>query len=220
MRCLKCSLTEILNYPFLSIVYFLVYTKVIIFINILVFIFDIHFIKLNYVENCKRTINYHNIFIYKLLTTKKNEIFHDLEIEKSNLDRDVKVYASTWKDIFEKRDVSLITTDKFDSEVTLITSTGNLIGIAAFQSYYNNYFTGFSDAKITILDVYSQGNLTTKHWRFTGTHDGEMFGIPATNKKMDLYGVSLVTMKYGKVLKEKNYFDNYSFLSQLGLIQL
>ena len=47
-----------------------------------------------------------------------------------------------------------------------------------------------------------------------------MFGIPATNKKMDLYGVSLVTMKYGKVLKEKNYFDNYSFLSQLGLIQL
>jgi hypothetical protein len=26
-------------------------------------------------------------------------------------------------------------------------------------------------------------------------------------------------MKNGKVLKEQNYFDNYSFLSQLGLIQ-
>jgi|TARA_B110000503_G_scaffold94546_1_gene142455 hypothetical protein len=150
---------------------------------------------------------------------QKNEICNDLEIAKSHLDRDVKMYTSIWKDIFEKRDVSLITTDKFDSEATLITSTGNLIGIEAFQSYYNNYFTGFSDAKITILDVYGQGNLITKHWRFTGTHDGEMFGIPATNKKMDLYGVSLVTMKNGKVLKEKNYFDNYSFLSQLGLIQ-
>jgi predicted ester cyclase len=46
-----------------------------------------------------------------------------------------------------------------------------------------------------------------------------MFGIPATNKKMDLCGVSLVTMKNRKVLKEKKYFDNYSFLSQLAVIQ-
>ena len=61
------------------------------------------------------------------------------------------MYASIWKDIFEKRDVLLITTNKVDSEVTLITSTGNLIGIVAFQSYYNNYFTGFSDAKSQYL---------------------------------------------------------------------
>ena len=49
-----------------------------------------------------------------------------------------------------------------------------------------------------------------------------MSGIPSPSGKINLYGVTLVTMvtmKNGKVLKEQNYFDNYSFLSQLGLIQ-
>lgn len=97
-----------------------------------------------------------------MFETKKNEIFHDLEIAKSNLDRDVNMCTSIWKDIFEKRDIWLITTDKFDNKATLITWAENLIGIAAFQNYYNNYyFTGFSGAKITILDVYGQGNLIT-----------------------------------------------------------
>jgi hypothetical protein len=45
-----------------------------------------------------------------------------------------------------------------------------------------------------------------------------MSGIPSPSRKINLYGVTLVTMKNGKVLKEQNYFDNYSFLSQLGLI--
>ena len=115
--------------------------------------------------------------------------------------------------------MSLITSQKFESDARLITSTGNLKVIKAFQSFYNNYFTGFSDAKITILDIYGQGNLITKHKRFARTYDGDMFGIPATNKKIDIYGVTLVTMKNGKILKEKNYFDNYSFLYQLGLIK-
>lgn len=115
--------------------------------------------------------------------------------------------------------MSLITSQKFESDARLITSTGNLKVIKAFQSFYNNYFTGFSDAKITIFDIYGQGNLITKHGRFTRTHDGDMFGIPATKKKIDIYGVTLVTMKNGKILKEKNYFDNYSFLYQLGLIK-
>lgn len=108
------------------------------------------------------------------------------------------MYGSVWKDVFEKRDLELITTEKFDSQFTLVNSNGNLTGIEELKKYYNNYFTGFSDAEITIIDVYGQGDLITKHWRFRGTHNGEMFGIPATNKKIDLSGVLLLVMKNGK----------------------
>jgi predicted ester cyclase len=59
--------------------------------------------------------------------------------------------------------------------------------------------TGFSDAKFTMIAVYGQGDLITKHWRFQGTHDGKLFGILASNNKVDLYGVALVVMKDGKV---------------------
>ena len=45
-----------------------------------------------------------------------------------------------------------------------------------------------------------------------------MSGIPSPSGKINLYGVTLVTMKNGKVLKENKIFDNHSFLSQLGLL--
>ena len=60
------------------------------------------------------------------------------------------------------------------------------------------------------------------------THDGDFFGIPATNKQLDLTGTTIVKMKDGKVnliyqkeffiLQEQDFFDNYTFLSQLGLL--
>lgn len=62
-------------------------------------------------------------------------------------------------------------------------------------------------------------DLMTKHWRFQGTHDGDLFGIPATNNKVDIYGVTLVVMKNGKIFQEKYYFDNNVFMKQLGLME-
>ncbi|MBL6591999.1 MAG: ester cyclase, partial [Flavobacteriaceae bacterium] len=65
---------------------------------------------------------------------------------------------------------------------------------------------------------FSQGDMLVKQWHFKGTHDGEFFGIPATNKTLDLTGTTIVKMKDGKVLQEQDFFDNYTFLSQLGLL--
>ena len=52
-----------------------------------------------------------------------------------------------------------------------------------------------------------------------GTHDGDFFGIPATNKTLNLSGTTIVKMKDSKVLQEEDFFDNYSFMKQLGLIE-
>jgi len=142
-----------------------------------------------------------------------------LEMAKSTLERDLKMYATVWEEVFEKRDIELVTTDGFDSEVTVVTSTGNITGIAGFKEYYNNYLTGFSDAEFTIIDLFGQGDKLVKHWSFKGTHDGDLFGIPATNNKVDITGTTLVLMKNGKVIQEEDFFDNHSFLTQLGLIE-
>jgi predicted ester cyclase len=128
------------------------------------------------------------------------------------------MYVSVWEDIFEKRDISLINTDSFDSQATVVTAQGDVEGIDAFRAYYNNYLTGFSDAQFKFIDTFGQGDKIVKHWNFKGTHDGELFGIPATNNKVDISGTTLVWMKDGKVLKEQDFFDNHSFLSQLGLL--
>ena len=141
-----------------------------------------------------------------------------LETANVNLEKNIEMYVSVWENLFEKRDIELINIDSFDPQATVVTAQGDIVGIDAFRAYYNNYLSGFSDAQFEIIDAFGQGNKIVKHWRFKGTHDGELFGIPATNNKVDISGITLVAMKNGKVLQEQDFFDNYSFLSQLGLL--
>ena len=84
--------------------------------------------------------------------------------------------------------------------------------------YYQNYLTGFSEVTFTIVDVFGQGDKIVKHWNLKGTHSGEFFGIPASGRKVDIDGVTLVKMKDGKIAQEQDFMDNLSFYQQLGLM--
>ena len=97
-------------------------------------------------------------------------------------------------------------------------SPSDVVGIDSARAYYANYLTGFSDIKFTIKDVFGMGNKLVKHWNFKGTHTGPFFGIPATNKKVDIDGVTLVRMESGKIAEERDFLDNLEFMQQLGLI--
>lgn len=62
------------------------------------------------------------------------------------------------------------------------------------------------------------GSKLVKHWNFQGTRTGLFFGIPATLKKVDIDGVTLVRMAGGKIAEERDFPDNSEFMQQLGLI--
>ena len=142
----------------------------------------------------------------------------DLNIANSKVKSNVELYSKVWDTAINGRNIEIINLDNFDKDIKAITADGNIEGIDAFKAYYNNYLTGFSDAEFNIVDVFGQGDKVVKHWSFKGTHDGDFFGIPPTGKKIDLIGTTLVLMKDGKIIQEQDFFDNYSLLSQLGLI--
>ncbi len=149
----------------------------------------------------------------------KNEECDAVVKANSQTEKNIEIYKTAWNAFFENRDSSAINTDSFDEQVTAVTAEGNVTGIEAFREYYGNYLIGFSDAEFNFIDVFGDGDKIVKHWNFKGTHDGELFGIPATNNKVDINGTTIVLMKDGRILQEQDFFDNYSFLKQLGLLQ-
>jgi steroid delta-isomerase-like uncharacterized protein len=94
----------------------------------------------------------------------------------------------------------------------------DVVGIDNARAMYANYVIGFSNIKFTIVDVFGQGDKLVKHWDFKGKHTGTFFGIPATGKDVEVEGVTLVRMQDGKIAEEQDFFDNLSFMQQLGLI--
>jgi steroid delta-isomerase-like uncharacterized protein len=134
------------------------------------------------------------------------------------VDKNIKMYSNVWDEIINNGNLDYFNEDNFDANITLIMSPENVVGIEAAKEFYSNYITGFSNVEFTVENIFGQDDNLMKHWNFKGTHSGDFFGIPATGKLVNIDGVTLATMKNGKIAQEQDFFDNMVFLSQLGLV--
>ncbi|MEP7277303.1 MAG: ester cyclase [Bacteroidota bacterium] len=130
----------------------------------------------------------------------------------------IKMYTHVWDEIVNKRRLDMFNDSNFTKNVIMHASPADVVGIDSARAYYTNYLNGFSDVSFTIKDVFGMDNKLVKHWNFKGTHTGLFFGIPATHKKVDIDGVTLVRMENGKIAEERDFLDNLEFMQQLGLI--
>ena len=138
--------------------------------------------------------------------------------QNSNIDADIKMYTQVWDDIINKGEIDKINNKHFSEDITMVYSPENVVGIEAFKSHYNNFIEGFSEREFTVKQSFGDDDNIVKHWHFKGKHTGNFFGIPATGKKIDVEGVTLVKMKNGKIAREHDFMDSSVLLQQLGLM--
>ena len=142
--------------------------------------------------------------------SKTKKILNDQE----QLEKDIAMYQDTWLR-FLNGETSVVNEERFQEDVVVVTSQGDLVGIEACKKHYMNFLTGFSNIEFTIPEVIGQGNRLVKHWNFKGIHTGDFFGMPASGNKLNLSGTTLVTIRDGKIAKEHDFFDMMSMVSQL-----
>ncbi|MDO7171493.1 ester cyclase [Mariniflexile sp. AS56] len=135
----------------------------------------------------------------------------------SKFEKDIKMYSETWDKVINDANLDLINNTHFTNDITLISHPENVVGIEAVKAYYQNFTTGFSDIKFTVVNIFGQNDNIVKHWNFKGTHTGDFFGIPATGNTVNIDGVTLVKMKDGKIAEEQDFMDSTVFMQQLGI---
>lgn len=80
------------------------------------------------------------------------------------------------------------------------------------------YLKAFPDLNITVLRIVAEGDQVAVYSRFTGTHQGDLMGIPPTNKKVDVLGADFWTLRNGKIVGLQSLNDNMTMMQQLGVI--
>ena len=90
-------------------------------------------------------------------------------------------------------------------------------GAAAFADAIR---IGFPDYAEEIEDIVVQGDKVAVKLRITGTHQGEMFGVPATGKTIDFRDMTICTLRDGKIIEQAGLSDNLSLFAQLGMMEL
>lgn len=94
---------------------------------------------------------------------------------------------------------------------------GVLEGRDEFEAHLRELRTGFPDFTIRIEEMLSEDGVVMTEWRVTATHDGEFNGIPATDREIELHGMSKTSVRGDEIVEDRVYHDFHAFLEQLGL---
>jgi steroid delta-isomerase-like uncharacterized protein len=74
----------------------------------------------------------------------------------------------------------------------------------------------FPDGHEEIRDIVAEGNTVMVRWIFRGTHQGAIFGIPATGKRIEITGYGVYYLENGQIVGDTMSMDWYDALEQLG----
>jgi steroid delta-isomerase-like uncharacterized protein len=92
-------------------------------------------------------------------------------------------------------------------------------GREAMRAYASGYVTAFPDLRLETREPVIGGNLVAQKWKATGTHAGELRGLPATGRKMVTLGCGTAEIGEGGLVRRgANYWNAAALLQQLGLL--
>jgi steroid delta-isomerase-like uncharacterized protein len=91
-------------------------------------------------------------------------------------------------------------------------------GIEGFKQALEMFFAAFPDLHVEVEDLIAEGDRVVGRMRTTGTHQGDLMGIPPTGKQIDLAEIHIVRLSGGKVVEHWGMEDNMSMMQQLGVI--
>ncbi len=91
-------------------------------------------------------------------------------------------------------------------------------GPEGFKQYVGAYRSAFPDLHLEIEEQIAEGDLVATRWTGTGTHDGELAGIPPTGKRVTLPGMEIVRISGGKLVEGWEGYDSMTMMRQLGVM--
>jgi steroid delta-isomerase-like uncharacterized protein len=92
-------------------------------------------------------------------------------------------------------------------------------GAAEFKDFHQAMRAACPDTKIVLDHVVEQGDTAFARWTVTATHTGQGLGIPATNRKVKILGMSACRVQDGKIAEAWNLWDQIGMARQLGILE-
>ena len=70
-------------------------------------------------------------------------------------------------------------------------------GREANQQFWAAFFTGLPDVKVTMEDLVISGDRVVGRFTYRGTHTGDLVGIPATGKQVEMRSIDIWRVQNG-----------------------
>jgi steroid delta-isomerase-like uncharacterized protein/uncharacterized protein (TIGR02118 family) len=129
--------------------------------------------------------------------------------------RAIESWAAHWSAHDMTRLLSLCTDDIVYADVPMgVVNRGH----AELRAFGEGIFSGFPDVTFGRQSSFANGDRGGWEWVMRGTHKGDLPGMPATGKRIEVRGSSTFEFDGNRIRRCSDYWDMATFLKQLGFM--
>jgi len=127
-------------------------------------------------------------------------------------------FVHAWK----RQDVEALSACYADDCVVVSPIFGTMKGRSQVEASFIDLFRAFTNPTITVEDTVISNSEPARAvliWTVQSSHAGDIFGMPATGRRIERTIVMCFTLQDGRIAKERRVYDFTSMLMQLGVLK-
>ena len=95
---------------------------------------------------------------------------------------------------------------------------GQRPGLEGLKDILRYMRSGFPDIDFSVKEQISEGDKVASRFEWTGTHQGEFMGVPATGKPVRVWGIVVDRLEDGRIKDTRIIMDTLGLMMQLGAV--
>ena len=91
-------------------------------------------------------------------------------------------------------------------------------GADGLREIVEAYRAAISGLEVTIDQQFTEGDHVATRFTITGTHDGELMGVPPSGRPVEFTGITISRCRDGRIEEEWELVDTVGLLRQVGAL--
>jgi len=91
-------------------------------------------------------------------------------------------------------------------------------GLEGLKDILRYMRSGFPDIDFSVKEQISEGDKVASRFEWTGTHQGEFMGVPATGKPVRVWGIVIDRLEDVRIKDTRIIMDTLGLMMQLGAV--
>lgn len=93
-------------------------------------------------------------------------------------------------------------------------------GVEAVTFLAKSFRKAFPDLRMKVDDIRAHDDMVYVRWTGTGSHKGSYFGVPPSNERCTVPGISIHRVREGLIQESWSTWDTAGLLQQIGALQM
>jgi steroid delta-isomerase-like uncharacterized protein len=120
-------------------------------------------------------------------------------------------------EVITQGDMDVATQFVWDDVVEQVPFPGQGPGLEGLKDLLRAMRTAFPDLIFSIQEQISESDKVASRFEWTGTHQAEFLGVPATGRQVRVWGMVMDRLEEGRIKDTRIIMDTLGLMMQLGV---